>query len=116
MIRKRSKATEATYRKRRPFVEKMLEPNEIGDPVFCERCLTLPFVLQPGNHWPTRRINRATLVHEKILRSAGGSIIDKTKNTFFTLCTECHRHIHDHPRESQEQGWLKSNKKQIPEI
>lgn len=46
----------------------------------------------------------ATEVHERLRRSAGGSITDDAN--VMALCHWCHQWVHANPRISYERGWL----------
>ena len=83
---------------RRELVAKILEERP-----WCERCL---IAIGANNLLKGANPNRSVVVHEKRLRSAGGSIVDEDENTMFALCATCHREIHDHPARSQEEGYL----------
>lgn len=117
-IRQRSKKQEALYVKRRKFVAEFLEEHP-----WCQRCMrkhwtytademeaVLVDYLVNGKH----EISPSTVVHEKQTRARGGDILDP--GNCVALCDPCHLkiHIHLHPKESEEQGWLKSGKKKIP--
>ena len=92
-IRQRSKKRAKLYREERvPLVEKFMAEHPL-----CQRCLSA----------------RSTDPHEPLTRARGGSITDE--NNLVALCAACHLHIHLHPKESEEQGWLKSGKRKIGE-
>lgn len=95
-IKRRSKKTAALYRNERvPLVKRLLEERP-----WCERCLWLI-----ANHGAIETYKRSTEIHELIPRGRGGSITDEANAV--ALCTTCHSHIHNNPKESTEEGWLK---------
>jgi len=57
-----------------------------------------------------RRCSRpASHVHHRLRKGMGGELDENVKYglaNLVSLCAECHRHIHDHPAESYEAGWL----------
>lgn len=70
----------------------------------------------PGNYlgyapceikWDRRCQGRAVDGHEKVLRSRGGSIIDRA-NVLLT-CRYCHDAVHHHPSEATARGFMESN-------
>jgi len=82
-LAKRSKKMRDLYRKERvPLVKRLL-----AGWTACERC---------GKG--------AQVVHERRMRSQGGSITD-IKN-LVVLCHECHAWVHGHPRQATKEGWL----------
>ncbi len=91
-MRKRSKKTEARYagtdgkgEGRRAFVARILTARTT-----CEACGEQP----------------ATDVHEKLRRSAGGSITDDAN--VLALCRPCHEWVHHHPEAAMKRGLLES--------
>lgn len=52
--------------------------------------------------WPACH-TRATDLHHRLMRSQGGQ---HTASNVAHLCRRHHRHIHDHPAESYQTGWL----------
>ena len=96
-LRPRSKKREKLMQElRAPLVARLLEERP-----WCERGLKRSFeVARPFT------INRSTVIHEKRLRSAGGSITDEEANTMFALCQDCHQEVHAHPAQSRKDGWL----------
>jgi len=52
----------------------------------------------------------ATDGHERVLRSRGGSPIDR-KNVLLT-CRRCHDQVHANPKEATERGFMASNTKE----
>lgn len=83
-MRFRSRKMEATYRKRRELVKRMLM-----DFPACERCDAA----------------RSTDVHEVVSRARGGSILDP--NNLVALCRACHTFITENPEIAHDQGWSK---------
>lgn len=57
------------------------------DPM-CRRCR-----VRPGAH-----------LHERLMRSQGGSAVDKSIMTW--ICEQCHDWCHRNPREARDTGWL----------
>lgn len=53
-----------------------------------------------------RCTREAVDVHEKLMRSAGGSITDI--DNLMTVCRACHLHLHSHPVKARELGFLVS--------
>lgn len=87
-LRKRSKAKAKLYREERvPLVERLLDERP-----WCERCS-----VQWGNV-------RSTVIHEKRLRSAGGSITDE--ENCVALCGTCHLAVHSSPAQARKDGWI----------
>lgn len=82
-LKPRSKKMTALYTRRRDLVAALLEDG------VCERCKTA----------------RATDVHEPLLRSRGGDIVDPDQCV--ALCRSCHDWIHDHPKAATVEGWMK---------
>jgi len=77
-LRKRSKKRVKIMEVRRELVEKILEERP-----WCERCQ------KRVEFYGFKSTNvRSTVVHEKRLRSAGGSITDEDENTMFALCDQ----------------------------
>lgn len=62
--------------------------------------------------WDRRCTGRAQDGHEIILRSRGGSPIDR-KNVLLT-CRYCHEQIHRNPEEATQRGFMASNTKEQP--
>ena len=84
-LRRRSRKMERTYRKLRvPLVRRFMRDHPL-----CQRCL----------------MARSTDPHELIPRGRGGSIIDE--ENLAALCWECHRWIHDHPLQAEDEDWLR---------
>jgi 5-methylcytosine-specific restriction endonuclease McrA len=54
----------------------------------CERCGVRP----------------ADDVHERVLRSAGGSIVDPAN--LVALCRPCHTAVHHSPTQARAEGWI----------
>lgn len=52
--------------------------------------------------WPSCP-NHATDLHHLRMRSQGGK---HTETNLVHICAPHHRHIHDHPAQSYESGWL----------
>lgn len=52
--------------------------------------------------WPSCP-EQATDLHHRLMRSQGGK---HTVENLAALCRSHHRHIHDHPAQSYESGWL----------
>jgi hypothetical protein len=46
---------------------------------------------------------RAVHVHHRLMRSQGGG--DEPAN-LLAACRSCHNHVHDHPAEAYDAGWL----------
>jgi len=101
-IRRRSKKMEAKYVERRKLVARLLEERP-----WCERCQVAvdEFYAAP-TLIPTPILRRSTEIHELLRRSAGGDILDE--DNCRALCHQCHDWIHDHPKEAEAEGWLKS--------
>jgi hypothetical protein len=64
---------------------------------------------EPLADWCETRIEgvctgRAEHRHHILLRAAGGT--DEAANTV-DVCSRCHEHIHSHPAESYDAGWLR---------
>jgi 5-methylcytosine-specific restriction endonuclease McrA len=74
------------YVERRKLVSQLLKQHPQ-----CQRCAT----------------KKSTEVHEVLSRARGGSILDPSNCV--ALCHECHSWITTHPKEAQEQGWLKNS-------
>lgn len=83
-LRPMSAKRQAIAADRRAFVERILRERPI-----CEfpRCL-----------------NRSEHVHEKLLRSRGGDILDPLNVR--AICGKCHRWIHDHPKAATSLGLM----------
>lgn len=74
---------------RRDFVRRILDERpecEVALPQWCDR--------------------QATEVHEKLRRSAGGSITDDAN--VLAVCHWCHQWVHANPAMSLKKGWLVS--------
>lgn len=48
---------------------------------------------------------RSTALHEPLMRSSGGSILEEANTV--AICWKCHRWIHDNPKEATAKGLLK---------
>lgn len=93
-MRKRSKKTERTYSEtggRRDIVEQLLAERPV-----CE------VAGATGGHCTREAVD----VHEKLRRSAGGSITDI--DNLMTVCRACHLHLHAHPAKALKLGFLVS--------
>ena len=84
-----SKKRAKTNRARRKFVQEELEKRNWCEAHIAQVC--------------TRR---ATEIHEPILRSAGGSILDAA--TSVAICRMCHRWVHDNVKEAKRLGLIKT--------
>ena len=74
-----------------PLVTKLLEERP-----WCQRCS------HPDGHMIY--MVRSTVIHEKKLRSAGGSITDEAN--LAALCDDCHGEVHASPEQARKDGWL----------
>ena len=95
-IKKRSKKQEELYKKRRPFVEKVLSENP-----YCQACHV--FAKHDGKTVFTQ--NKSCDVHELVRRSQGGSIIDEAN--VLAVCRKCHTRIGNNPQLSFDLGLAK---------
>ena len=84
-----SKKRAKTNRQRAKFVKEELDKRR-----WCEA------------HIPNVCTRYATEIHEPILRSAGGSILDVTNSV--AICLMCHRWVHDNVAEAKKIGLIKS--------
>ena len=80
-MRKVSKKRAEQNRKYKKIRDQFMEENPD-----CERC---------GNY--------ATEIHHKNGRN-GERLLDS--DYFMAICRNCHRYIHEHPKEAREKGWL----------
>tara|TARA_R100001163_G_C5020040_1_gene163093 strand:- start:609 stop:950 length:342 start_codon:yes stop_codon:yes gene_type:complete len=84
-----SKRRAKTNRQRRKFVHE-----ELSNRIYCEA--KIPNVC---NRYSTE-------IHEPILRSQGGSILDRANSV--AICRMCHRWVHDNVGEAMKLGLIKS--------
>tara|TARA_R110000787_G_scaffold100231_4_gene205138 strand:+ start:2549 stop:2893 length:345 start_codon:yes stop_codon:yes gene_type:complete len=83
-----SKKRAKTNRQRSKFVKEELDNRR-----WCEA------------HIPEVCTRYSTEIHEPILRSAGGSILDKANSV--AICRMCHRWVHDNVAEAKKIGLIK---------
>ena len=84
-----SKRRAKTNRQRRKFVEE-----ELTNRVYCEAKI------------PNVCTTYSVEIHEPILRSQGGSILDRANSV--AICRMCHRWVHDNVGEAMKLGLIKS--------
>ena len=84
-----SKKRAKTNRQRAKFVKEELDKRQ-----YCEA------------HIPNICSRWATEIHEPILRSAGGSILDAANSV--AICRMCHRWVHDNVAEAKKVGLIKT--------
>lgn len=89
-----------------PLVIRLLEERPL-----CERCSQKYFaerdiVKVAETYYAVKFENaqRSTVIHEKKLRSAGGSITNE--DNCVALCQECHREVHAKPAQARKDGWI----------
>jgi len=98
-MRQRSKKQAKLYVERRKLVERLLQERP-----FCERHM-VNFGKNEGIvFWGWGQQVPSTVIHEKKLRSAGGSITDESN--LVALCAECHDDVHRHPAQARAEGWI----------
>jgi hypothetical protein len=60
-------------------------------------------LIRESHGWCT---GQAVTIHEPLLRSRGGSIVDVDNSV--AICDPCHRWVHDHPEFARELGLMRS--------
>ncbi len=95
-IKKRSAKTEELYKKRRPFVEKILKERPL-----CQACKI--FAVHDNKTVYNQHLSRD--VHEIVRRSQGGSILDE--NNVLAVCRPCHVRIGSNPQLAFDLGLAK---------
>ena len=94
-VKSRSSKAAALGPKRRAFVAEQLDARPM-----CEAGKLIR-----GAHGSSCTV-RATVIHEPLLRSRGGSTIDVDNSV--AICDPCHRWVHDHPMLATELGLMRS--------
>ena len=95
-IRKVSKKRSKLLRERKKFAA-----SELGDRWKCEAG---PLIYL--THENPNCKGRSTELHEPLMRSRGGSILDPDNTV--AVCRNCHRWIHDNPTDATRLGLLES--------
>lgn len=98
-------AARAPMRKRSRRVQKQYEETG-GRRDIVEQLLAERPMCEVAGATGGRCSGAAVDVHEKLMRSAGGSITDI--DNLMTVCRACHLHLHSHPVKARELGFLVS--------
>ena len=107
-LRSVSKKRQQVSGKRRAMVREQLEARpkcEAGEPIYMHYVNKFGKAFARERRRTDRCQGRATDIHEPLMRSRGGSIVDP-ENTI-AVCRRCHSWIHANPEASVAMGLLR---------
>ena len=109
-LRSMSKKRQAVAGQRRRMVREQLEARprcEAGEPIYMHYVNSFGTEFARERRRTDRCQGRATDIHEPLMRSRGGSIVDPANTV--AVCRRCHDWIHANPDVSVSLGLLKNS-------